>query len=307
AKRPPGARAGRKGRRRPGAAGRRARLRSGRVPARHACRHAPEAERPARAAGAATRAFQHGGGHAPRGGRRRVRRARRCRRLGRRRGGPAAVRRRHGLRAGRRRARHRAQPAARAMARRRRTGPARPAGRAGPPRGAVVPGRMPRTWHPLRADRARQGLWLAGPGAGAQGQGPHLAGAETGRHGVLAGARARRRRRRPAGAAAADGGQALMKWVYLGIAIVAEIIATSALKSAEGFTRLLPSAIAVAGYAVAVSFLVLTLGEIPVVIDYAIWSGVGIVLISLVGGLFFKQHLDGPAIMGIALIIAGVV
>src|SRR5690606_18093552 len=138
-------------------------------------------------------------------------------------------------------------------------------------------------------------------------QGAHLAGAKTRRHGVLASARARRRRRRPAGAAAADGGQALMKWVYLGIAIVAEIIATSALKSAEGFTRLLPSAITVAGYAVAFYFLALTLREIPVGIAYAIWSGVGIVLISLVGALFFKQHLDAPAILGIALIIAGVV
>ncbi|GAB1577970.1 SMR family transporter [Bordetella petrii] len=98
-----------------------------------------------------------------------------------------------------------------------------------------------------------------------------------------------------------------MKWVYLGIAIVAEIIATSALKSAEGFTRLLPSAITVAGYAVAFYFLALTLREIPVGIAYAIWSGVGIVLISLVGALLFKQHLDAPAILGIALIIAGVV
>jgi len=98
-----------------------------------------------------------------------------------------------------------------------------------------------------------------------------------------------------------------MKWVYLGIAIVAEIIATSALKSAEGFTRLLPSLVTVAGYAVAFYFLALTLREIPVGIAYAIWSGVGIVLISLVGALFFKQHLDGPALLGIALILAGVV
>jgi len=98
-----------------------------------------------------------------------------------------------------------------------------------------------------------------------------------------------------------------MKWLYLGIAIVAEIIATSALKSAEGFTRLLPSLVTVAGYAVAFYFLALTLREIPVGIAYAIWSGVGIVLISLVGALFFKQHLDGPALLGITLILAGVV
>jgi len=98
-----------------------------------------------------------------------------------------------------------------------------------------------------------------------------------------------------------------MNWVYLGIAIVAEIIATSALKSAEGFTRLVPSVITVIGYAVAFYCLALTLREIPVGIAYAIWSGVGIVLISLVGALFFKQHLDAPAILGIVLIIAGVV
>lgn len=98
-----------------------------------------------------------------------------------------------------------------------------------------------------------------------------------------------------------------MNWVYLGLAIVAEIIATSALKSAEGFTRLVPSLITVAGYAVAFYFLAFTLREIPVGIAYAIWSGVGIVLISLVGALFFKQHLDGPALLGIGLIIAGVV
>lgn len=98
-----------------------------------------------------------------------------------------------------------------------------------------------------------------------------------------------------------------MKWVYLGIAIVAEILATSALKSAEGFTRLLPSLATVLGYAVAFYFLALTLREIPVGIAYAIWSGVGIVLISLVGAVFFKQHLDTPAILGIVLIIAGVV
>lgn len=98
-----------------------------------------------------------------------------------------------------------------------------------------------------------------------------------------------------------------MKWVYLGSAILAEVIATSALKSADGFTRLWPSVITVAGYAVAFYFLALTLRDIPVGVAYAIWSGVGIVLISLVGALFFKQHLDAPAVLGMGLIIAGVV
>ncbi|AQD99995.1 DMT family transporter [Bordetella pertussis] len=96
-------------------------------------------------------------------------------------------------------------------------------------------------------------------------------------------------------------------WIHLSMAIVAEIIATSALKSSEGFTRLLPSLVTVAGYAIAFYFLALTLRVIPVGVAYAIWSGVGIVLISLVGALLFKQHLDLSAIIGIALILAGVV
>jgi len=98
-----------------------------------------------------------------------------------------------------------------------------------------------------------------------------------------------------------------MKWVYLGVAIIAEIIATSALKSSEGFTRLWPSVLTVAGYGVAFYFLSLTLREIPVGVAYAIWSGVGIVLISLVGLVLFRQTLDAAAIVGMALIVAGVV
>ena len=98
-----------------------------------------------------------------------------------------------------------------------------------------------------------------------------------------------------------------MKWLYLAVAIVAEIFATSALKGSEGFTRLVPSVITVFGYLISFYFLSLTLREIPVGIAYAIWSGVGIVLISIVGAVLFKQHLDTPAHIGIGLIIAGVV
>ena len=98
-----------------------------------------------------------------------------------------------------------------------------------------------------------------------------------------------------------------MNWLYLGIAIVAEVIGTSALKAAEGFTRLVPSVVVVAGYLVAFYFLSLTLRTIPVGVAYAIWSGVGIVLIALVGWLALGQPLDAPALAGIALIIAGVV
>jgi small multidrug resistance pump len=98
-----------------------------------------------------------------------------------------------------------------------------------------------------------------------------------------------------------------MNWVYLGIAILAEVGATSALKAAEGFTRLIPSVIVVGGYAVAFYFLSLTLRTIPVGIAYAIWSGIGIFLIALIGWLLYGQALDAPAILGLALIIAGVV
>ncbi|HEX2890604.1 DMT family transporter [Vineibacter terrae] len=98
-----------------------------------------------------------------------------------------------------------------------------------------------------------------------------------------------------------------MSYVYLGIAIVSEVIATSALKASEEFSRLVPSIIVVVGYGVAFYCLSLTLRTIPVGIAYAIWSGVGIVLIALVGLFWFRQALDLPAIIGMALIIAGVV
>lgn len=98
-----------------------------------------------------------------------------------------------------------------------------------------------------------------------------------------------------------------MSWIYLSIAIVAEIIATSALKSAEGFTRLWPSVITIAGYSIAFYCLSLSLRYIPVGIAYAVWSGVGIVAISIIGLYFFKQSLDLAALIGIGLIIAGVV
>lgn len=97
-----------------------------------------------------------------------------------------------------------------------------------------------------------------------------------------------------------------MSWLYLSMAIVAEIIATSALKSAAGFTRLGPSLITIIGYSIAFYCLSLSLRYIPVGIAYAIWSGVGIVAISLIGVVFFKQYLDAPALIGIGLIIAGV-
>jgi small multidrug resistance pump len=96
-------------------------------------------------------------------------------------------------------------------------------------------------------------------------------------------------------------------WIYLGIAIVAEVIATSALKAAAGFTRPGPSAIVLVGYGIAFYFLSLTLQTIPVGVTYAIWCGVGIVLITLVAWLMYGQALDAAAILGLALITAGVI
>ena len=95
--------------------------------------------------------------------------------------------------------------------------------------------------------------------------------------------------------------------LYLAVAIVAETVATTALKSAESFTRLWPSLITVAGYAISFYCLSLTLKTLPVGIVYAVWSGVGIVLISVLGWLGHKQTLDLPALVGIAFILAGVV
>lgn len=95
-------------------------------------------------------------------------------------------------------------------------------------------------------------------------------------------------------------------WLYLLVAIVAEVVATSALTASQGFSRPLPSVIVVTGYAIAFYFLSLTLRSIPVGIAYAVWSGIGVVLISLAGLVFFGQRLDLPALLGIALIVAGV-
>jgi len=99
----------------------------------------------------------------------------------------------------------------------------------------------------------------------------------------------------------------MKNWLFLGGAILAEVIATSALKASEGFSRLGPSALVVAGYGIAFYLLSLTLRTIPVGIAYAVWSGVGIVLISAIGWFRFGQSLDMPALIGIALIVAGVV
>jgi small multidrug resistance pump len=95
-------------------------------------------------------------------------------------------------------------------------------------------------------------------------------------------------------------------YVYLALAIAAEVIATSALKASEGFTRPGPSLLVAAGYGIAFYFLSLTLKTVPVGVAYAIWSGAGIVLIALIGWVVLKQPLDLPAVLGMGLIVAGV-
>jgi small multidrug resistance pump len=102
-------------------------------------------------------------------------------------------------------------------------------------------------------------------------------------------------------------GGAMKSWVYLMVAIVAEIVGTSGLKASDGFSKLWPSLLTVAGYGTSFFFLSLTLRTIPMSVAYAVWSGVGIVLITLVGWIFFGQRLDLPAMIGIAIIALGVV
>jgi small multidrug resistance pump len=97
-----------------------------------------------------------------------------------------------------------------------------------------------------------------------------------------------------------------MHWLLLATAIVAEVIATSALKASDGFSRPWPSIVVVVGYAIAFWCLGLTLRSLPVGVVYAIWSGAGIALITLIGWFWFGQRLDAPALAGMGLIVAGV-
>ncbi|RYG27413.1 MAG: QacE family quaternary ammonium compound efflux SMR transporter [Burkholderiales bacterium] len=94
--------------------------------------------------------------------------------------------------------------------------------------------------------------------------------------------------------------------IYLGIAIVGEVIATSFLRASAGFTQLMPTLVVVVGYGVTFYFFSLALQTIPVGIGYAIWSGVGIILVSIIAFFAYGQTLDLPALIGIGLILAGV-
>ncbi|ENU35923.1 DMT family transporter [Acinetobacter parvus] len=98
----------------------------------------------------------------------------------------------------------------------------------------------------------------------------------------------------------------MKNWIFLCVAIIAEVIATSALKSSEGFSKPIASVVVVLGYIIAFYCLSLTLKTIPVGIAYAIWSGVGIVLVTTIAWIVFGQKLDVWGIIGIALIMSGV-
>lgn len=98
-----------------------------------------------------------------------------------------------------------------------------------------------------------------------------------------------------------------MPWFLLTLAIIGEIVGTTALKLSEGFTRPLPGIVAIIGYAVAFYFLAMVLRTIPIGVAYAIWSGAGVAAMALIGLVMFGQRLDPAAIIGIALIVAGVV
>lgn len=97
-----------------------------------------------------------------------------------------------------------------------------------------------------------------------------------------------------------------MVYLYLIIAIVLEVIATSALAKTDGFTRLWPSLISAVGYGLAFYLLSIVTRTMPVGIVYAVWSGAGIVLVATAGWLLFGQKLDLPAIVGLVMIVAGV-
>jgi len=99
----------------------------------------------------------------------------------------------------------------------------------------------------------------------------------------------------------------IINWLFLIMAIISESIATNSLKASNGFTNVVPSIIALAGYGSVLFFLSLAIRTIPVGVAYATWSGVGIILIALVGWLWHRQTLDAPAIIGMGLIIAGVI
>ncbi|MCH2046891.1 MAG: multidrug efflux SMR transporter [Saprospiraceae bacterium] len=99
-----------------------------------------------------------------------------------------------------------------------------------------------------------------------------------------------------------------MKWIYLSIAVVAEVIATTALKESDGFSKVFPSVLVILGYGAAFYFLGLLLKmDTSIAVVYAIWSGAGIVLVALIGYFIYQQQLNIPTLIGLGLIIIGII
>ncbi len=96
-------------------------------------------------------------------------------------------------------------------------------------------------------------------------------------------------------------------YIYLAIAIAAEVVATTSMKAIDGFNKPLPLILVIGGYAIAFWMLTLVVRSIPVGIAYAIWAGLGIVLVSIAALVLYQQKLDAPAVMGMGLIVSGVV
>ncbi|MFC4976521.1 DMT family transporter [Halomonas beimenensis] len=99
----------------------------------------------------------------------------------------------------------------------------------------------------------------------------------------------------------------MMAYLFMAVAIVAEVVATSSLKASQEFTRFWPSVVVVVGYGLAFYTLTLALRTLPVGIAYAFWAGLGIVLVTLIGILVYGERLDPPAVVGLAMIVGGVV
>ncbi len=98
----------------------------------------------------------------------------------------------------------------------------------------------------------------------------------------------------------------MKSWLFLAVAILGEVVATSALKSSEGFTKTIPSTVVIIGYGLAFYFLSLALKTIPVGIAYAVWAGLGIVLVAIIAWILYGQKLDAWALVGMGLIVSGV-
>ena len=95
-------------------------------------------------------------------------------------------------------------------------------------------------------------------------------------------------------------------YIYLFVAVLLEVIGTTALKSTENFTKLIPTFVMIISYGIAFYFLCLVMKFLPVGVTYAIWSGLGIVLISVISAFYYKEWLDLPAIIGLIFIIVGI-